>query len=289
MAEDRADDIGSQFPSDADDTVPLSPVRNRAQVNYSLLPKKLAVPVQHVQTESQENQIIQGRLITVNADYYFLAIVINGEDSIMFAAAKPWHLRQSAFDGKSILGKTYTYLSASVRKVVDDVSGDWYIEEISPRYMPGHELMYTMPVDSTEVPLADSRIEMNLNGHQWIPSPVKKAIVLESLAETLKCKAVDNAGNPVGPYIYIMKPFELRESTWNSLTINNVAYKRMAADERQSQISGSAAELEVIIPYYVAEHSIIHYTSYVPVGASLDVVGTDLNQAGRAWARKFEE
>lgn len=279
MAEDRADDIGSQFPSDADDSAPLSPVRNRAQVNYSLLPKKLGISIRQSQVQPAiAAQVIQGQLIAVSGDYYLL----EDANGALFSAAKPWHLRQSSFDGLSILSKTYEYLSPTVRKVTDLISGDWSIEEVTPPYIAGTELMYSMPVDVTEVDNANDYIEMNLNGHQWVPAPLKKAIVMEVLEDLLRCKLLDSNELPTGNDIYVAKPWELRVSTYNGLTVNGITYAYTGVQQRSATPSGEDTESQVIVPTYVVEQTVIFYCSLVD-GVEL-AVGTDVNVGARAWA-----
>jgi hypothetical protein len=93
---------------------------------------------------------------------------------------------------------------------------------------------------------------------------------------------MDDEGNPVGQAFLIAKPFELRQTTYNGLTVDAITY--LYSDSVSRLADGFVDENQIVIPPYLVNFSIVMYCSFVE--GILDTVGTDVNAAGRAWAKE---
>lgn len=100
---------------------------------------------------------------------------------------------------------------------------------------------------------------------------------------TLTCKMLTAAGDETGPDLTVARPFELRRSTYDGQTIDDITYTHLDSDYR-SGTDGSTTETQIVIPPYVAGHSKILVAKIPNEDSSLSAFATDLNEAGRAWA-----
>lgn len=276
MSEARADDLGSQFPSDAADSAPLDPTRNRAPVNYVVPPKtpKVPVAVPTAPTIIFTPSVREALVSSENAND--LTCVDTGTE-LAFRVAKPHALRKDLWDGQTVSGKTYEYLTTWLRRWTDDAGVTWSYESLYPRYSPGFSLIYAMKIENGTSVIGVSYIDVNADSRHWRPEPVTKFLVTVFGDNNLTCKRVGFTGGG-DPNYTISLPFELRRDTWDGNTIDGSLHTYAAMQTRTSV--GSVTETQIIIPPYVIDQTIILACSATN-GPLLD-----LNQGARAWSEE---
>ena len=306
MAVDRADDIGTQFPVDADDSAPLDPQIGRQEYDYSTGPEPRPLGA-GVAAEAADAQIAQYKLITVADDTYIVKTLADTVEGSLEQIAKPWQLRRTVFDEEEVNGITFEYETSTLRKVTD-TNGAEFFEEIIPRYYLDAEIMYAAEVDNTEL-TGIAKIELNTGAHHWTRlQGIFRARIITIFADYLSCLAVDEDDETVGEdEFFVAKPTKLQKTPWDGKTISggsqDISYVYIAIDVREATLVGGDddgdMQEEVIVPRYSTTTAslgdIIHYAQVangtgvfavdVETGDPVKVINVDLNIDSRAWVR----
>jgi hypothetical protein len=118
--------------------------------------------------------------------------------------------------------------------------------------------------------------------------PLKQAIIVSVGNDVLTCNYIfpDKNGNPTpgDAEILVLKPWTLRRTPFDGLTVNGVAYTYSNAYTRSATPTGGSAETQKITPDYFEDAIIYvaHINEASVAGVSGDVI--DVNVDGRAWA-----
>lgn len=298
MAVDRADDIGSQFPSDAADTAPLDPTRNRQQIDYSTGPEPVNVTQEPQEANDGGSAITQGILKVVGNDIYTIAAFEGGVEGILQSVAKPWYLRRSPFEGEFVGDFTYEYVTNTFRKKIKDDNLLTVFETIDPPYVLNSELVYVAEVNATEVELAPTLIETNYNAHKWKTLEEFRVVLVDVGDDHLVVIRLDDDGLTTSDQFNIAKPYKLQRTPWDGeqITLPDVGitleYAYTDIDERTATIvAGGSGDVETqfIIQRYLVGDIL---TVFRPEnGTGVTVAGEELaymdnNESQRGWARK---
>jgi len=307
MAVDRADDIGTQFPVDADDSAPLDPQLGRQEYDYSTGPEPRALGA-GAAAAAAEPQIAQYILISVADDTYIVKPLADAVEGSLEQIAKPWQLRRTVFDGEEVSGISFEYETSTLRKVTDALGAEFF-EEVVPRYYTLAEIMYASEVANTEV-TGISKIELNTGAHHWTRlEGIFRARIVTIFDDYLSCLPVDDDNdNVVGAdEFFVAKPTKLQKILWDGKTISggsqDISYVYTGIDLREATLVGGDddgdMQEEVIVPRYStttdALGDIIHYTQVAngtgvfaadpDTGDPVRVIFIDLNIDSRAWVR----
>jgi hypothetical protein len=114
--------------------------------------------------------LMQVRLVEHQADVVIVEPWDGAEAGESFAAAKPYLLRTSPFDGGSWNGVSYSYASVSARTAT--LGGDSEDQVIVPAYVPG-DLLYVARLGAGGSSVTDDAgapvdwIDLNLDARAW--------------------------------------------------------------------------------------------------------------------------
>lgn len=285
----RAQTLGDQFPGDDGDDSPQNPTRQRALIDYPIGTTKIKRPVNAEASSSASagSEVTQYKLRAVGDDEYSVVkIDSDGTESDVEILLKPYLLRRSVFDGQTVGGKSYEYLSATTRKVTNISTGLITYESIVPDYIINNEIMYAASISND-----DSLIELNANGHHWSPIYTRRVQLVEVGDDYLTVLEIGPLGVTIGDPFDIAKPYGLQLTPWDGqqYTANGytIEYSYEDNQTRVATIVGGPfdgdAERQIIIPQYVVDDIII--VGQLPLSNN-GLAFTDLNLDARAWARK---
>ncbi len=125
------------------------------------------------------------RVVSTHDDYLTCRLHLSASDETLsddIAVAKPWHMRQSVFDGNTITyddgsSYSYSYTSASARTVTDTSDSTTQDQVLVPDYIPGVSAGEIIIAVSGNTGLTDSNgdpitwTELNNAPRGWIEDP----------------------------------------------------------------------------------------------------------------------
>lgn len=200
--------------------------------------------------------------------------------------AKPYQLRKTPFDGKTVGDYTYEYESNTKRMRVSTEPVCKITEEIQPPYNLDVDIIYAIEVSNTGVD-ATSAVDLNADGRTWAADDFLRTVKVTSEANDY-LETVDINDSEVT--YTVAKPFDLRVTPFDGQTIEGVAYTYQTENVRSSFVSGDDPETltERIIPRYTANFSLIQIRLVKEgTGVTVDdeeLVWLDTNVGGRAYA-----
>jgi len=163
-----------------------------------------------------------------------------------------------------------------------------YIDEISPRQGFGIRLSRTP--NGTMITATPGESDPGE------PGQAKQCRVKQVLNDYLVCAEFD--GSSEGAQILVAKPYDLRSTGWNGITVVytlypsgtiSISYNYLSPFYRtaSNQVGTSIThEDQHIVPYYVPDKSVIYAMQSVNgTGVSSADEWIDVNTDGRAWAR----
>ena len=110
---------------------------------------------------------------TITINYINPFISTGDEANKPIQALKPYYLRRSTFDGKTVDGLTYTYSDAQTREVTDGDTTE--TQTVLPLYKVGDEILVILTDDLTMAVSADGGLrvysDLNTDGRQWATDP----------------------------------------------------------------------------------------------------------------------
>jgi len=132
------------------------------------------------------------------------------------------------------------------------------------------------------------------------PVAVKRYLVISVQNDYLVCREMEGA-SPTGPSINVAKPYDLRRTGWDGVTVTYtiapypgapatraIGYAYDSPILRRANITigaSSSTEYQEIIPYYVPNRSQIFALEPENDTGVASVTWQDLNTDGRAWAK----
>lgn len=292
VAVDRPDDIGEQFPSDADAVAQPDPTAGRQQYDYETGPEPRTARAQAAAASEGTGQALKHLLKVVNDDDYTAVSYIGGVEGAFVQIAKPWFLRRSLFDGEEVDGYTYEYLSNVLRKKTDEDSNVLF-EELVPPYIPDLEQLLAMEVDDTGL-VGISLEDLNTGQHRWqLITNIRRAVINDTDDDILICQELDINDNPIGDEIDIAKAYKLQRTPWDGTTIvayggQSIEYTYTDEFVREAELIGGSfagdKQTEIVVPAY-GDGDIILFTQPANGTGIAGVSFQDLNADGRAWVR----
>lgn len=293
MALDRADDIGNE-----DGTVDNIEDRNtnRQEVDYTI---PVSVPpnvqVQQLAEDPAETEVFALRQYLLKAvleDTILVVLFVAGEEIGNFlTVAKPPHLRQTLFDGETVGGVEYAYLSISERVRTRTVNGNELkeIQFVDPPYVADADILYASTVEATD--LGTNLIDMNLEARRWSTPIALKRYVVWAVDDDIML--VREVGETTGDFVTVARSPELQRSAFDGQQIGIFSYEYQNAIEREvTDTEGPDTEAQVIIPQFDIGTTVIYVmeaqggtgvTTLVD-GFPVDVLLIDVNTGGRMWA-----
>jgi hypothetical protein len=274
-------DRGSQFPSDAADSAPGLPTRNRGQIDYVIPAARRAREYIRSLTRTNSGVTVEATEILMMADMndFVIGRRIGDSTNTVLVIAKPHELRVSQWNEQTINGVKYLYQGPGRR-----ISRKG-LEIIYPNYVPNVTVLYCLPIpggsdmDGTRA----GYIDLNVDGRSWRQLRATQRCKVLSIEDNyLVCKMLDDANLLVGDEIKVYKPFELMRDTWDTQTINGFTYTWVGTQTRQSARASDPTDIEVqiITPPYVANQTIIE------VALSIDgTIARDVTP-GRGWSQE---
>jgi hypothetical protein len=210
--------------------------------------------------------------------------------------AKPYELRKSTYDGKTVNDLEYVYdTETQGRRTVNGL-----LEIVLPQYVlsvkdeggeDGNPSAKILAVrHDTGIGDGVKRIyweDLNTSGRMWNPTTALMVEVVTVYGDYIACRALDENGDPTGDTVNVAKPYLLRKSL---TTRDGKTYSAYTTDGQERTATKSPdTENQIIIQKYLAGDTICAIvtggTGVVDDdGVSLGLL--DANADGRMWGKK---
>jgi len=223
-------------------------------------------------------------------DDLYLAVRFDGVNEIgsqVLVARPPTH-RKAGFDGETLKNTSgvelsYVYLSTTERIVTSK-------DEILHQFLepPFHvdddgNFIDLLTVGRSVTSIDGIRlIDLNVDGRRWVSAPELVMSIVSVQDDYLVCRTIASDGTIGTEDVLILKPFTLRRTPFDGLTVDGVSYIYVSDTERIADLT----DTYLITPnYYVgAEILVTKQNNLVAIetGDSINLV--DGNSDSRTWA-----
>jgi len=229
-------------------------------------------------------------LLKAIADDFYLAVRFDGANEIggsVLVARPPTH-RKTDFDGKTFTNTsgielTYDYLSLTERIVTSE--REILHQFLEPPFHIDEDSVFTdlLIVGKTKTGIDGvSLIDLNVDGRRWVSTPELVMSIVGVQDDYLVCRTIAADGTLGIDDVLILKPFTLRRTPFDGLTVDGVSYVYVSNTERIADLT----DTYLITPnYYVgAEILVTKQNNFVAIetGDSINLV--DGNSDSRTWA-----
>jgi hypothetical protein len=277
--------------ADSVDVTPVSPATGRTVIDYNPVNSRIRLEARLAQERLEEidpTTIAPYLVRVVGNDVILGSPIYNGVASTrQVIIAKPYDLRRTPFDGKTIGDYSYVYTSATARTRTQVSTGTELEQTIQEPYSVNNDIVWAAVAESTAI-TTTTLLDLNISAKAWSgggAAEINRYRLVTEGGDTLSCFLLDADGADTGSEVLIAKPPLLRRTPFDGQTYNGISYV-YTGNSARGATKGAATQDEIVIYPYLDGISIIHALNVSNGTGITDVVLIDTNVDARLWGRK---